>query len=419
MRMTIAVQGPDGTPTLWEPTTLDQLGKLEADLEAALSRTPELLCLETRRTGIYGPFAVFNQLDLATPQGRTINPDITLLTASGDVVVVEVKRFVNPELRKRDVIAQAIDYVASLTALTEDGLARLFNRGEGADWNELVRDYFPNDPYLDELSDRLRTNAHDGNVHIVIACDKAPHGVYDMARSVSAQSHLGFSLDVIEVTPYVSNSAAGQIMFVPAVRLSTDIVARTSVSVRVDSDSVQPVVTVETTNVQQIEENLASAARGQSRKEQGRIWPDEEIESLFLSSDDPVVRDLFVFAREENYNGRFQSRSRKITPAFNFYVRTRQSNGAEGAGVIAQYVDGTPVLRFFLNFGPDVLPGDVLDEFKARLKGLFGNSANLDMPAPGVPLEVIGDSLEALKDAIRTLNAKLAQRSQAAQDAIS
>ena len=114
MKMTIAVQDLDGTPTLWEPTSLDQLGKLEDYLETALSRTPELLCLETKRTGIYGPFAVFNQLALDTPQGRTVYPDITLLAASGDVVIVEVKRFANPESKDRSVIAQVIDYVSSL-----------------------------------------------------------------------------------------------------------------------------------------------------------------------------------------------------------------------------------------------------------------------------------------------------------------
>ncbi len=101
MKSTIAVQGPEGAVALWEPATLRQLGKDEAYLEAALSATPQLLCLESKRTGIYGPFAVFNQVELETPQGRTIYPDIALLAASGDVVIVEVKLFDNPELRDR------------------------------------------------------------------------------------------------------------------------------------------------------------------------------------------------------------------------------------------------------------------------------------------------------------------------------
>jgi hypothetical protein len=142
MRMTIAVERPDGKTTLWQPTTLRQLGKQEDFLEAALSRTPELLGLESRRTGIYGPFAIFNQLQLGNPQGRTISPDIALLAASGDVVIVEVKLFGNPELGDRRVIAQAIDYVASLSALDEQGMARLFGGGAVAQWSNLVRERF-------------------------------------------------------------------------------------------------------------------------------------------------------------------------------------------------------------------------------------------------------------------------------------
>ena len=64
MRTTIAVEGTDGVPVLWKPTTLDQIGKYEADLEAALSRRPSCSASRPKRTGIYGPFAVFNQLAL-------------------------------------------------------------------------------------------------------------------------------------------------------------------------------------------------------------------------------------------------------------------------------------------------------------------------------------------------------------------
>ena len=214
MGMTIALQGPDGTTALWEPTSLDQLGKHEDYLEQALSRTPELLCLETRRTGIYGPFAVFNQLELETPRGAQDYPDITLLAASGDVIIVEVKLFANPELRDRRVIAQVIDYVSSLSALSEAAMARLFNGGRDAEWATLIAGLFPAERDPDELAAALLGNAREGNVHIVVACDKALKGVYEAARSVSAQSHLGFSLDVVEVSPFVpKDGPADRIMF--------------------------------------------------------------------------------------------------------------------------------------------------------------------------------------------------------------
>lgn len=242
-----------------------------------------------------------------------------------------------------------------------------------AEWVSLVRSHFPHEEDPDELAAALLANAREGNVHIVIACDKAPKGVYELARSVSAQSHLGFSLDVVEVTPYVpKDGTADVIMFVSNVRLSTEIVARTAVSITFETGTPQPGIKIETTSVEEIEGNLATAAKGDTLKAKGRAW-----------SDDPVVTDLFLLAKQENFNGRFQSRSRKQSAAFNFYVRTTQADGLEGAGVFAQYVDGAKLLRFFLNWAPENLPAAALADFKGELKALFGEAINLDTPAPG------------------------------------
>src|SRR6266850_188359 len=95
----------------WQPTTLSDLGKDEKFLEQIIADSPELLGL--RGSGIKGPFKAFRQLSLETPQGRSIRPDIVFLTASGHAVVVEVKLHSNPDLGKRDVIAQIVDYASS------------------------------------------------------------------------------------------------------------------------------------------------------------------------------------------------------------------------------------------------------------------------------------------------------------------
>lgn len=141
---------------LWEPTTLDRLGKSEAAFEEVLAATPALLGLESRRTGIRGPFRVFRQLSLTTPAGRVIYPDIVLLAASGHAIVVEVKRASNPELRDRAVIAQIIDYASSFAALDESSLAVLFRTTFATDtWAELVAGLFPDESDADELADEL------------------------------------------------------------------------------------------------------------------------------------------------------------------------------------------------------------------------------------------------------------------------
>ena len=119
MRTTIAFKGADGSAARWRPTTLDLLGKNEAYLEAVLAEMPELFLLEATLRRISRPHVVYRQLRFSGPQERAVRPDIVLLAASGDVVIVEVKLFANQELQDRRVIAQAIDYPASLFSLSE------------------------------------------------------------------------------------------------------------------------------------------------------------------------------------------------------------------------------------------------------------------------------------------------------------
>lgn len=402
MRMTIAVHDGQGDIGLWQPTTLRELDQNEDYLEAALSRTPELLCLESRRTGIYGPFAVFNQLQLSNPQGRTISPDITLLTASGDVVIVEVKLFGNPELGDRRVIAQAIDYVASLSALDEDGMARLFNGGAPTQWAELVRKHFVEESDPEDLASTLASKARAGDIHIVIGCDKAPQGLYEMARSVSAQSHLGFSLDVVEVTPFVpKDGPAEAIMFVPSVRLATEIVARTAIRVTHAEGTPEPGVNIETTGVEEIAEGLEAAARGATRDNGRRVWTDQEIEDAMLAHDDPTVHELFRFAKAEGVSGRIQSGGRKLDAAFGFYVSVRRPDGSTTANQVFTYMNGRRSVIVYMKWPALAIPEPVFARYRSELRVLFGPI--VDNPEPNIALSAVGEHLEAFKEALRRL----------------
>jgi len=264
MKKTIVTYDRNGTKVKWLPTTIDRVGKDEMYLESVLAETPELLHLESRKTGIYGPFAVFRQLTFTTPQSRQIRPDILFLTASGDVVVVEVKLSTNPELRDRRVIAQAIDYTASLSVLSDKELAQLFSRGEKDDFFSLVHFLFPEEKDHEELSNTLLGNVKSGNIHIVVACDKVPLGLYELAKSVSVQSVLSFSLNIIEITPFLANhETSTEIMFVPNTRLATEIVARTAITVSSPQGSPIPTVNIKTTSLDEIEENIATTSRNE------------------------------------------------------------------------------------------------------------------------------------------------------------
>jgi len=297
MKTTIVIYDKNGMKTEWLPTTLDKIGKNEKDLEDVLAKTPALLNLESKRTGIYGPYATFQQLSFSTPQSRNIIPDILFLTASGNVVVVEVKRFINPELKDRRVIAQAIDYAASLSALSEKELSQLFSKGEKTDFFSLVTTLFEKEEDAEELASTLLSNIKSGNIHIIIACDKVPPGLYELAKSVSMQSVLSFSLEILEVTPFSSNFETSEsIMYVPNTRLSTEIVARTAITVTSAQDAPKPNINIETTSIEEIERNLASST-SRNRKFSKPIWfivngePGAELPTFFKRCITSLRRD--------------------------------------------------------------------------------------------------------------------------------
>jgi hypothetical protein len=292
----------DGSSEIWKPITLDQVGKNEHFLETVIAENLELLCLETKRTGIYGPFVVLRQRALSTPQGRSIIPDLLILAASGDLIVAEVKLFSNPELRDRRVIAQAVDYAVSLSLLDEDKLVQLVSqdntRYQG--WFDLVAQLFPDEVNTDELAQVFIENIRSGDLHIVIACDRAPAGLQGLVRGVSRQSTLGFTMDVVEIAPFTQIGAlgGGDILFIPHRKLTTEIVSRTAVTVTYQQGTPQPSIDISTTSIEEVEQSIQSASQGMARP--GKFWSDQELEDAVMASDDPIVRELYVFAKQHS-----------------------------------------------------------------------------------------------------------------------
>ena len=100
----IVEYGEDGSTVRLKPTTMRGLGKDEQFLEELIATHSELLELETITTGIHRPFKVFRQNNFTNALERTVIPDVTIFTASGYIIIVEVKLSDNPELRDRKVL---------------------------------------------------------------------------------------------------------------------------------------------------------------------------------------------------------------------------------------------------------------------------------------------------------------------------
>lgn len=249
------LQGEDGTLVQWERQTLASLGLREADLEAALRAHPGPLVLSAVELP-YRECRAYDQRQLRSGSGHTDIPDLILITDQGDVVVVEVKRLSNPELRGRDVVSQVVSYAASLTATPEARLVHTLTRGRCQSWEELCRADFTGLIQPDAVAKRLRQRVSRAELHLVIACDEAPTTLAEWVRAAGRQSALGFDLHVVEVRPLTPVGARRPVAWAPVRPITTTIIHRTVV--RVETVGEAPVaITVTSDPPEVIEEGLA------------------------------------------------------------------------------------------------------------------------------------------------------------------
>lgn len=249
----------DNQTLRYQPTTLKQQGKDEEFLERIIVDNFDVLGLDSLEDGVFGPFVCWQQVPLRTPEGRTIYPDIVAITGSGHFIVVEVKLGNNHELKNRDVISQIIDYASSFSAYSMLELMGALNPGvpENTTWEEFLGSLFPAHSNIQELASVLKRRINDGDLNLVIACDYSPLGTRELLRGVATQSAVGFKLDLIHLTPYIDCSRKQQeILFIPERQITTEIIARTAVTIRIEEGMAVPGIHLETSSIEDIRENL-------------------------------------------------------------------------------------------------------------------------------------------------------------------
>ncbi|GAB6064872.1 hypothetical protein JCM30394_36100 [Deferrisoma palaeochoriense] len=334
-----------------------------------------------------------------------------MLTASGHFVVVEVKRFVNPELRDRRVIAQIVDYASAFAALDREDLLATFLRGDdptNRTWAEFVAGCFPEIPEPEELANALAAKVASGRIHLVIACDKAPEGLDEAIRGVARQSALEFDLQLVEVTPHVRPDATtDDVVFVPQVRLKTEIVARTAVTVIYQEGQPRPSVEVRTTSLEEIEEGIRATEAGEPKP--GRVWSAEEVEAAVREDGNPILQELFDFARTHSAGGQVVAPGRKVSPAFGFYVELTTRNGQTKRSMLFRCAVGWHMMTIYSSI-PDAADPEIGAEFTRRLVSLFGEAAIREKKEPSIELEDVGRNIEGFKEAVLWLQDVLRRR---------
>ena len=112
-----------------------------------------MLGISSRKNGIYGPFAVFQQPSFLNAANRLLRPDLLLLSASGHLIIIEVKLSSNPELHDRRILAQIMDYAATISSLTADEFSQpLCKRHDVVSWSELIFTLFKEQEDTDEIA---------------------------------------------------------------------------------------------------------------------------------------------------------------------------------------------------------------------------------------------------------------------------
>lgn len=230
-----------GEATVLRPTTMNNLGHNEQFLEDVIFNHPEVLGLCSRKTGVFGPYLPFRQLVFKNLENRKVVPDIVLLSASGHLIIVEVKLAGNQELRDRRVLSQTIDYAATLSMLDEDSLTTSFvNQSEHNTWTELLSASFDELEAVDAFSELILNRCKEGELHLVVATDFAPPGLKKGMEAIAVQKSLAFNFRLVELQPY--KGVDGGLIFIPSTKITTEIVERTVVTVRYEQEAKPTVI---------------------------------------------------------------------------------------------------------------------------------------------------------------------------------
>lgn len=189
----------------------------EAELQRVLADTPSLLT----RPAEDALSLVARELDL--PDAG--NLDLLFVDANGLPTAVEVKLARNRESR-RQVIAQIIDYVSSLTLLTVD---ELDSRVDGALEAALRSfDVERDDKTFERRWQAAGANLRAGLARVALVLDDAPD---DLARIVRfLADHSNFDLRLITVTKYSSGPMGS--LYVPGFLVTRDLVGQSGTGPR-------------------------------------------------------------------------------------------------------------------------------------------------------------------------------------------
>ncbi len=232
-------------PLAKHPASETQL-KDENWFQDLIFKNPTLIPIDDLEQG-FGPLIPVVR-ELQTGRGPV---DVVYINEQGCITLVETKLSRNPEAR-REVVAQILDYAASMSGWTyqdlcsavraklrsDTGAARTIEMQDKSDADplqRLVRDHPDFDESLfDEARfvDAVSRNLARGRFLLLIVGDGIQPSVEQLVETLAKTPHLGFSLALLELALFKSGESEGSFFVQPRVLTRTREVVRAVVELR-------------------------------------------------------------------------------------------------------------------------------------------------------------------------------------------
>lgn len=212
-------------------------GRSERWLQELIHRHPQCLPMEQVEPGLGRLIPVCLELPL-----RAGSVDNLMVTPEGNVVIVEVKLWRNPEAR-RQVVAQALDYATAMFDLDYEGLQAAVTKAEfvGPGEPEQLYDLVDGADALPEkvFVDRINRNLREGRIVVLIVGDGIRSGTESLVNGLQAHANFHFTVALVELPVYTRGLEQGteELVVVPHTLVKTVTVPRFTVSTT-DSDAI-------------------------------------------------------------------------------------------------------------------------------------------------------------------------------------
>ena len=329
-------------------------------------------------------------MELATPHGYIDN---LFLTPSGDIVLVEVKLWRNPEMRRK-VVAQALDYAAWLFSMDYEGLSRVVLDNKSVKTSSASSLYeLANHPErLDEAAfvDAVNRNLAKGRALILVVGDGIRSETRQLMSLLEAYGNLQFTFALIELAIFSRPDRSDEHLICPRVLAKTEMLRRT-----VFDTSIKHLVR-EGSIISEIEEETPRHSKAPQSISSEQFW---EAMSTLDSSLPPKLQSFLASVEELG-----------VSPEFMRSLILRWTT-PEGQTINLGYIERNG--KVWTNDVHNKLPGTMTDPYVRQLASIFGgevttssSSGRLNLAndtGGGILITDVADKLDGWKDCIAAL----------------